>query len=217
MAPPVRPFSLRKKLQPLSLLPGQVLESVTDVLARRGGSMSAEVSRALPDSKGGEEPKDLQRWRTDHYVIPTVEIGVSQLFYTADQWVRINLMLETAGPVAVSTRANIVPVLSGKGRLLTTDVPLEFVLPKGSRLYYAAENINRLAFTVEPIPWGEQLSTDIQRVAVAVRSLPMGILRAFRSTAPDMESAGPPPPASRISSASPIQRLTKMTKPGRMG
>lgn len=212
---PLRPL-LRKKLQPLSLLPGQMLESVSDALARRMTPISAEVARALPDAKGGEEPKDLQRWRTDHYVVFTTEIGQSLNFYSADQWVTIDLMLETAGPVAISTRANILPVLSGKGRLLTTDVPLSFVLPKGSRLYYAAENVNRLAFTVEPIPWMEQLSMEIQRVAAALRALPMGFVRALRAPKDDLDMVGPAPPATGLASANPIQRLTRMKKPGRM-
>lgn len=170
--------------------------------------VSAEVARALPDSKGGEEPKDLQRWRTDMQETFTTTLGESQLLYVADQWVRVQLMLETAGPVAIGTRAEIVPVLSGKGRLLTTGVPYEAYLPRGTRLYYAAESVNRVAFTIEPIPWMEQLSLEIRRVAQANLTSAKELINAF------LGRKAPPPPVP--TGVRPLSKLTPMGKPGKM-
>ena len=38
----------------------------------------------------------------------TARIGTSELLYSAEDWVEITLRLETAGPVAVSTRQEII-------------------------------------------------------------------------------------------------------------
>lgn len=190
MAPPLR------KIQ----LPGLLGTAV-----KRLGRMSAEVARALPDSKGGEEPKDLQRWRTQMFEMFTTTLGQSQQFYAADQWVRLQVMLETAGPVAIGTAAEITPVLSGKGRLLTTDVPYEVYLPKGSRAYYAAENVNRVAVTIEPIPWMEQLALEIRRVGGQLITTAGSIVNAI---------TGKPQPVSPVPpGATKLQRLTPMPPP----
>jgi hypothetical protein len=198
MAPTLRKLALG--------LPMKMIE--TGIEAFAGRHVSAEVARALPDSKGGEEPKDLQRWRTDMYEMFTTNLGESTLFYSADQWVTVKLMLETAGPVSVSTRAEILPVLSGKGRLLITNIPQEWVLPKGSRLYYGAENVNRVGFTVQPIPWMEQISMEIRRVAssnlVSAKEMIRAILGRGKPLAPVPTDAKP------------FNRLTPMSKPGKV-
>jgi hypothetical protein len=87
----------------------------------------------------------------------TTTFGTSLLLYAAEDWVNITLRLETAGPVTVSTREDVVPVLSGKGRLLPTDTDVTFTLPRGDRLFIAAESVQRVAFTVEPVPWLGQI------------------------------------------------------------
>lgn len=203
MAPTLRKLALG--------LPMKMIETGADAFASAfsgGKPVSAEVARALPDSKGGEEPKDLQRWRTDMYEIFTTTLGESVLFYSADQWVTVKLMLETAGPVAVSTRAEIVPVLSGKGRLLITNIPQEWVLPKGSRLYYAAENVNRIGWSVQPIPWMEQISMEIRRVASSNLVSAKETIRAI---------LGRGKPLAQVpSSVKPLDRLTTISKPGKV-
>jgi hypothetical protein len=88
----------------------------------------------------------------------TTQIGTTQLLYNADkEWVTLILRLETAGPVVIGEKQNLVPVLAGKGRLLPTDDDVEFILPKGQRLYIAASAVNRVAFTVEPLPLLQQI------------------------------------------------------------
>lgn len=92
----------------------------------------------------------------------TVANGTSQLLYSAENWVRVEFQLETAGPVAVGTLQDVTPVLSGKGILLPPDgEPVRFVLPKGDRVFIAAESINRVKFIVEPIPWLEEIFAAI--------------------------------------------------------
>ena len=95
---------------------------------------------------------------TDIFTYFSVPDGESKLLYTAEEWMRIELVLETAGPVAVSTRQDVAPVLSGKGVLLApSGEPLNFTLPRGDRLFIAAEAINRVKVIIEPIPWLEKI------------------------------------------------------------
>lgn len=82
---------------------------------------------------------------------PTLEL------FAAPKWITVKLLLETAGPVAVSTKQQIGPTLSGKGQLLPTGQQLEFTLYKGDRLYIVCEAVNRVAVTIESIPWLEQI------------------------------------------------------------
>jgi hypothetical protein len=94
--------------------------------------------------------------RTEIYTLFT-KVGDSNLLYSADKaWVRVRLRLETAGPVAVSTREDVQPVLSGKGALLY-DEDRVLTIPKGSRLWYGAQSVNRVAVVIEPVPWLEQM------------------------------------------------------------
>ncbi len=96
---------------------------------------------------------------TEIKTLITDQIGVSTNFMTAESWVQVKLRLETAGPVAVSTRENIAPPLSGKGGLLNDD-NMTFVLNKGDRLFYVAQAVNRVRVIIEPVP-------EVQVVPVA--------------------------------------------------
>lgn len=124
--------------------------------------------------------------RTDIYTYFTVPDGVTKLLYSAEAWSRIRLTLETAGPVAVSTREDIAPVLTGKGILLDVGIEKEFDLPRGNRLYILSETINRVKFIVQPIAWQEELFTIIKTVGEAV----VGALGKIR-----FPKLGGPPPA----------------------
>jgi hypothetical protein len=95
---------------------------------------------------------------TEIYTYFTRPQDGSKDFHAAAKWERVELQLETAGPVAVSTRQDIEPVLSGRGILLPPDgEPIEFTLGKGDRLFIASESINRVKVIIEPIPWLEQI------------------------------------------------------------
>lgn len=89
------------------------------------------------------------------------KVGGNNLLYQAEGWVRIRLMLETAGPVAVGSRDDVSPVLSGKGILLPTDVEITFPMQKGNRIFITASAVNRVRFIIEPIPLGDQILTMI--------------------------------------------------------
>ncbi len=129
-----------------------------------------EVSQVRP----GQDPRGRPRTTsaTETYTLFT-QIGGNRLLYSAEEWVRVNLRLETAGPVAVSTRQDVVPALSGKGILLEEDA-VEFVLSKGDRLFYTAEAVNRVRWIVEPIPFLESV----------LRNLEIGFDRTVRSLSP---------------------------------
>ena len=154
--------------------------------------LGKEALRALPDSKGGEIPKQLQTARADVYTYFT-EAGETKELYSAENWVRIKLELQTAGPVAVGTSALLTPVLSGRGMLLGTNVPFEAYLPKGTRFYIAAGAVNRVNVTIEPVPWLEQISGEIGRVAGAVAAAASAIVQGLATV---LKSSGQPKPTS---------------------
>lgn len=204
---------MARKLLPPLMNPLSLLGAATDRLIDR---VSPEGNRAIPAASGGEPQGALQYARADMYTLFTTTLGASQPFFTADQWVKVKLLLETAGPVAVGTRSQITPVLAGKGLLLTTDVPFEIFLPRGTILYYAAESLNRVNVTVEPIPWAQQLSGELRLITSAVGKAASAIVEALRQRAG--QSAPPPPIAPPpVRPASKIARLTKITLPERMG
>lgn len=141
-------------------------------------SRNPELARALPDSKGGEVPKQLETYRTEVYTYFTTP-GPTTLFYSAESWVRLKLTLETAGPVAVGQRATLDPVISGKGRLLGTNEEFEVTLAKGTRFYIASGSVNRVSVTIEPIPFLEQISHEINNVSLTVRKAAAAIVQGL--------------------------------------
>jgi len=96
--------------------------------------------------------------------------GQLAVIYNGDrQYAQVILTLETAGPVAVSTKQQVLPVLSGKGQLLETGVPLTFTLAKGNRLWVATSSLNRIKVTVQPLPWMEQFAGLLGLILQGVR------------------------------------------------
>ncbi len=84
------------------------------------------------------------------------------LYNNERQWAKITVTLETAGPVAIGNRADLFPVLSGKGELLATGVPTVIHMGKGNnRLYYAATAVSRLKLQIEPLPWLEEITSNL--------------------------------------------------------
>lgn len=140
--------SLRRIASDLTA-PGEVGRSVPGPL--RGEVRTPQVNTEVP---GG----------TDIYTRFTQVTGRSELFYSAEKWVRIRLLLETAGPVSVSTRQDITPVLSGKGILLQTGEYVEFTLARGDRLFIAASSVNRVQVIIEPFPWLESLLLTLKGI-----------------------------------------------------
>ncbi len=100
-----------------------------------------------------------------YFAKPPVDGQLPTLYNGDRQYAQVTLTLETAGPVAVGQRQNILPVLSGKGALLETGVPLTFTIAKGTRIYVAATAINRIKVSVQPIPWLEQITGILSGIA----------------------------------------------------
>lgn len=103
--------------------------------------------------------------RTQIYTRFTKPTGATELFYSAESWVKIRLTLETAGPVAVGTANNLSPVLSGRGILLLVDEEMPFVIAKGNRIFVVADTVDRFKVIIEPIPWLAQLVLDVGSLA----------------------------------------------------
>jgi hypothetical protein len=103
--------------------------------------------------------------------VATGNLPQTQLLYTADRaWVKLTLVLETAGPVAVGTKSTLTPVLGGAGILLPPPstggnmTPLTWTLAKGNKFYIASTSVNRVKVVIDPYPWLQ----DIVRVAAAI-------------------------------------------------
>lgn len=159
--------------------------------AARKVSAAKELSRAVPKAKPGEPA--LQKNHTEIYTYFT-EIGGTQLLLTAQEWLRVRLTLETAGPVAVGTRQQIDPVLSGKGVLLPVGQEVEFVLPRGDRLFITAASINRVKFITEAIPWLQAITAEISKNAsTIVGALGSLVRRGKPKSAADLPPCPPPP------------------------
>ncbi len=109
-------------------------------------------------------------------IMPPLPAGrTSEVLYEGDRlWARVVVELKTAGPVAVGTSSELAPVGSGKGILLTTDVPVEFVVARGTRIYIAATALNRVSLTVMPIPWLEQIAALMRSAAQSLVALAAG-------------------------------------------
>lgn len=123
-------------------------------------AIPGEQQRATTIEDPGDVP-GLQH-RTKIYTYFTIPDGESKLLYSAQSWVKIQLTLENAGPVAVGTSETVSPVLSGKGVLLTTGREVEFTLPKGNRLFIASNTLNRVSFFVEAVPWLQSVIYNLQ-------------------------------------------------------
>lgn len=84
--------------------------------------------------------------------------GAPEILYNGERpWARVKLLLETAGQVVVGTKANLLPLTSGKGRMLITDKEMIFELAQSTRLYIIASAVNRVGVTIEPIAWAQEI------------------------------------------------------------
>jgi len=197
-------------------MPIPLVKTAIQQISAQLASSSKEAARALPDSKGGETPLQLQAFRTDISSYFTFADGQTHLVYSAENWVRVKVTLETAGPVSVGTSQEISPVLGGRGRLLNTGQEYEAYLARGTRFYVASDTVNRLSLTIEPIPWLEQMTADlvgaVGNVAATVAAVGTAIVRAIRGPGPQQQPQGLPcPPPSRGL----LPRLTSLRPPPR--
>jgi hypothetical protein len=155
------------KIPPLTL-PGSVANRQR--LSKIGPVSTDRTQAQVPapsDSVGtGENRVQISTYFTK---IP-VDGQPPDVIYSGDRiWTRVILELETAGPVAVGQFANLFPVLSGKGQLLTTGKPVVLDIAKGNKLYIAAQSVNRVKVTIQPYPWLETITGLLMSLVSAVR------------------------------------------------
>lgn len=128
-------------------------------------------------------------------------VGGSRLLYSAESWTKVRLRLETAGPVAVSTRQEITPVLSGKGILLPVGVIIDFNLPKGDRLFITAGAIHRVTLFTEPGQDDPELASTVSAKIASALGLLARIGRGLR----------PPPSTKRRGEVAPPECAPSLT------
>lgn len=93
-----------------------------------------------------------------YFAKPPVD-GQLPVIYNGDrQFADVTLELQTAGPVYVGTKQQILPLGSGKGQELLTGQPVTFTLAKGNRLWVAAGSVSRISVTIQPSAWLELLT-----------------------------------------------------------
>ncbi len=110
--------------------------------------------------------------RSEVYTTFTKADGVTHILYNGDRlWAKVTVELETAGPVSVGTAAKLTPVLGGSGVLLQPDLPKSFTIAKGSKLSFASTSVNRVAVSIEPLPWLEQIAGSVRLVAERLERL----------------------------------------------
>lgn len=156
------------------LLPTAAALAARATQIQRPGTMSSMVGTAAPlsSSTGPATPPGSSAGTdrsTDTFTYITRPLSGNQptpILYNGDrEWARVTLVLETAGPVVVGTRAELAPVLSGSGRLLQTNIPFTITIAKGTRLYILATAVNRVGVTIEPEPWLETIKNDVATIA----------------------------------------------------
>ncbi len=189
--------------------PANKMSVAIESLGVRTPLPSKEVERATP-FKSADAPQASYN-HTEIYTYFTIPDGLSKLIYSSESWVKARFTLETAGPVAVSTRQDLGPLLSGKGRLLPPDVEYKFIVPKGDRIFIIAEAINRVAFTIEPIPWLQTIALEIRAVGRVIVSSLRGINRG--APAPRAPGTGKPADDDDLGCPAPRRRfLPKLTR-----
>lgn len=126
-----------------------------------------QAQERVADEKGEDrQPGETAIWTT------FTQAGGTKLLYSANTWVTVRVTLTTAGPVVVGNKQSLDPVLSGQGMLLVTDETMVFSLGSGSRLYYAADAVNRLSVVVEPVPWLRKISETLAGASKSLSILP---------------------------------------------
>lgn len=161
-----------------------------------GGKMVSgkEAKRAVPRSTGAETPGRLQAYRTEIFTYFTVPGDTHELF-AFQGWARMTVQLETAGPVTIGQKPTLTPVLSGKGMLIDTDEPQSFVVAKGTRIYIAANTVDRVKVVVEPIPWLDEIAMRIDGVTAVIKAAAEAFMKLLtRREVSDQELPCPPEP-----------------------
>ncbi len=149
------------------------------------GGLTKLGDRAVATASAPSEQIGKGESRSDYYTYFTkvpANGTETPILFTGDRlWTKVTLTLETAGPVVVGTVAQLQPVLSGKGIRLTTGQAREFFIAKGSKLYVQATAVNRVAVSIEALPWLEQITGYLAASASSVgESVASALQRMFK-------------------------------------
>jgi hypothetical protein len=118
------------------------------------GNVQAHMQTVTPKTAAVAPPVAQGRSEISTYFTTP---GQNSLLYQAESWVYLNLTLIDAGPVAVGTREDLAPVLSGKGGLLVQNETFRFPVRAGQRVFLTANTVSRVRMSIEPAPYGEQI------------------------------------------------------------
>jgi hypothetical protein len=96
--------------------------------------------------------------------------GTATLYPGIDsRWTLLRIELITAGgQVAIGFKQDINPPQAGKGRLLTAGRQIELYVPPNQRVYYSADSVQRLAVSMEPLPWLQQIFASVATLVAGV-------------------------------------------------
>lgn len=148
-----------------------VLTKIPPSLAPAGSKvgMTALGDRAVPSAPKPQDTVSAGANRTQistYLTTPQLTGSTVPVLYNGDRlWARVRLTLETAGPVVVGQSSQILPVLSGKGVLLPTGQEFDITIAKGTKLYIASTSVNRVKVIIEPLPWLEQMTAMLSKIA----------------------------------------------------
>jgi hypothetical protein len=138
------------------------------------GANSQTISRAVPTPPQPQASQEAGNYNTDLRTFITIAGAITQLVPAQRSWVKATLILETAGPVEISTSSQW-QFLNGQGMTLITDFPITVTLPRGANLYVQSGSSQRLRYQAEPFAWQEQIVGSIQqgfaKLAQAVMAL----------------------------------------------
>jgi len=107
---------------------------------------------------------------TNIYTVFTTP-GQTDLLLSLPNWSLITLRLESPGPVSVGNQEELMPVGSGKGRLLPADEDVKIVMVPLTRLYIASDSLQRVSVQVEPYPWLLEILNGVRAVAPTISSM----------------------------------------------
>jgi hypothetical protein len=140
---------------------------MSNILGRRPtraipNANSQTLSRAIPHPPQPQGSQEAGNYNTDLRTFLTLAGQITQLVPAQRSWVKGTFILETAGPVEISTSSQW-QFLNGQGMTLITDQPITVTLPRGTNLYVQSGSSNRVRYQVEPYPWLEQITGSVQQ------------------------------------------------------
>jgi hypothetical protein len=102
--------------------------------------------------------------------VTTPSQGTQVLVASPDnEWLDVELRLETAGPVVVGTDQALTPLIGGPGRILPANQDIVVRLSPGTRLYILSDTADRVSVQINAVPGLEQLLSVIQGSPTASR------------------------------------------------